>query len=425
MAPNGKKPTTEVKEAAPEEAKVLPFRKPGTTAEAPEPTPAPEAEEFDWKAELAKLSPEERLKMLGQMYRETEIFLQMDEEERAAFLEKRKEKERQLKQEIELLSLSPEERKARAEDAKVEAEKIGAEMLKMTKEAAAHYLITVRAEVEKRRRAAESEELKELNTENSDELIDLFIAALKAKKTYRCAAIMRKLAADANENEIVNYFGYPSNIEGFHRFFAEVFIGRKLVKRPDGKFEFGEKIDRIKGIDIKPLYMEPQIALAIENDVSYIAEAKGHWGVARTICQKFGQFYQVSEEDQTIAAVSEMTKLNLQKIAREFNRLAMGGEIPAEAFNPEAGRDFQISRIGLALILNLSGAMENFMAKGEFNANAARNLWKIRETLAKAGVRPSFLNTLENYIKTIIKPDLMEGVRKAMDAPLPSLAKEA
>jgi len=416
MAPNGKKPTPG-EPVSPEgiEKPISPLE------EEPE---APEGPKFDWEAELDKLPPEEQMKILKEMYGQAKQFLKLSEEDRVIILAKRKEEEEYLRQQRDLLEMSPERRKAKIEEAEVKFKEIGEEMKKIRRETGA-YFVTIRAESERRRRAAEAEELKELMTENKDELIDLFVGALKERKPARCAAILRKLTADTNENELFNYFGYPSNLEGMHRFFAEVMIGRKLIKTPEGKFELGEKIGEIAGIHVKPLYLEPQTAFAIENDISYVAEFKGHWGVARTVGQMFGQFYQVDEEHHAEEIVAETAKVNAQQIARQFNRLAYGGEVPREAFNLEAGRDFHISRAGLAIILNVAGVLEGFIGKKEFNANAARNLWEVKDVLLDAGVRRSFIKALGEYMAERVEPDLGKVVRNAMAASLPSLGRAA
>jgi hypothetical protein len=421
MSPNGKKPTPEEEAAAPEEAEKP---EPAPTPEAPE-APTPEAPaKFDWEAELDKLPPEKQWEILAKMQRQVERLLNLSEEDRAAIIATQKEEEKRLKAQIELMEMSPEARQAKLGEAEAKVKEIGDEMSKIRRETGA-YFVTIRAESERRRRAAEAEELKELMTENKDELIDLFVGALKERKPARCAAILRKLTADTNENELFNYFGYPSNIEGMHRFFAEVMIGRKLIKTPEGKFELGEKIGEIAGIHVKPLYLEPQTAFAIENDISYVAEFKGHWGVARTVGQMFGQFYQVDEEHHAEEIVAETAKVNAQQIARQFNRLAYGGEVPKEPFNLEAGRKFHISRSGLAIILNVAGILEGFIGKKEFNANAARNLWEVKDVLLDAGVRPSFIKALGEYMAERVEPDLGKVVRKAMAASLPSLGRAA
>lgn len=379
--------------------------------------PGPGAARLGWETEVDKLSPEEQLKVLSEIYEEAKRLSEMEEGERATVLEQRRANERDEGDRLRLLELSPEERKAelkRNEDLSAQASE---EMSKLRRETST-YFVAIRTEAERRRRSAESEELKELTTENSDELIDLFMASLKDGNATRCAAIMRKLTADTNENELLNYFGYPSNMLGLHRFTAEIMIGRKLVETRDGGFELGEKLARIPGTDLKPLGLAPQMAFAIENDISYLAENHRHWGSARAIEQRFGQFYQVGEEEQTWAVVSELAKMNVQTMARDFNRLAYGGEAPNKAFNPSAGRKFVISRSGLAVLINMAGILEVYAGKGELNSNAVRNLWGIKDVLLAAGVRPSFVDMLGESIKKKIQPDLAPVVDKAMRADL-------
>jgi hypothetical protein len=413
MSPNGKKPTPELEATAPEEAK-----KPETvpTSETPEVPTSEASEKFDWEAELDKLPPEKQWEILVKMQRQAEQLLGSSEENRGLTVAAAQKKAARLKAQWDLLEKKPKEREGKLAEAKREEEKTGAEMAKIRRETGA-YFVTIRAESERRRRAAEAEELKELMTENKDELIDLFVGALKERKPARCAAILRKLTADTNENELFNYFGYPSNIGGMHRFFAEVFVGRRLIKTPEGKFELGEKIDEIEGIRTKPLYLDPQTAFAIENDISYVAEFKSHWAVARTVGQMFGQFYQVSEEHQAEEVAAETAKFNIQQLCRTFNRLAFGGETPTEAFNLEAGRKFHISRAGLAILLRIGGLVEAYVTNKQFNANAAANLWSVKDVLLAAGVKPSFIKALGQYAKEQVEPDLGRVVREAMEAP--------
>ncbi len=400
---------------------------PTSTPETPEEPEMPETSEapttaapadFDWEAELDKLPPEKRWEFLVQMEAQAEELLKLSEEGRRAKVAERKKGREETEAKLDLLKLSPEERKAKVEEVKGKVEKIEEDIVQIRRETGS-YFVTIRAEAERRRRAAEAEELKELMTENSDELIDLFIGALKEKNPARCAAILRKLTADTNENELLNHLGYSSDINGMHKFTAEVLIGRELIKKPDGEFELGEKISKIPGTDWKPLGLEPQTAFAIENDISYVAEEKNHWGVARLVEQKFGQFYQVSEEEQAGAITAETSKLNLQTICRQFNRLAFGGEIPTGVLRP-LPRKFQISRSGLGMLLRYGGLMTKFFEKGEFGTNLAAELYKQLDVLRAAGVSPNFCDALKKYVEEKgVETQAGEAVRKAMAASPP------
>ncbi len=411
-------PTPEAETNAPEEAEELePTSTPETSESSEAPTTAAPPD-FDWEAELNKLPPEKRWEFLVQMEEQTKALLKLSEEDRRAAVAARKEEREKLEAKLDLLDLSPEERKAKLEKVKGQVEKIEEDIVQIRRETGS-YFVTIRAEAERRRRAAEAEELKELMTENSDELIDLFVGALKERNPARCAAILRKLTADTNENELLNYLGYSSDINGMHKFTAEVMIGRELIKKPNGEFELGGKISKIPGTDWKPLGLEPQTAFAIENDISYVAEEKNHWGVARLVEQRFGQFYQVSEEEQAGAVTAETSKLNLQTICRQFNRLAFGGEIPTGVLRPFP-RKFQISRSGLGMLLRYGGLMTKFMEKGEFGTNLAAELYKQLDVLRAAGVAPTFCNALEKYVEEKgVETQAGEAVRKAMAAPLP------
>lgn len=347
-----------------------------------------------------KLSDEEQLKELLRMYGEVESFLKMPKEEREKELERRKEEQELIQSRIDLLNLSPEERKKKMAEYDKESKRL-AEEARIAMAEAAKFKAPEFLEAEKARRSLEAKEMKELNTDNCDELIAYFETALREKNSPRCGAILKKLAMDGNLNEILNYYGYVSNWKGLDDFTNEILI--------------------------RELGLGKQGALALESDLSYIAEKVNHWAMARCVGKWFGEFYQMDEKEHAINVVAEVRKFNVQQVARTFNRLAYGGEVPREKFNPGAGRDFVLDRAGLAILISMGGLLARFIENKEFNVNAASNLGKDEfiSVMKEVGVHEDFIKNLEGYVKERMPvPDLGQVVEQAFAVPLPPRPKK-
>lgn len=174
-------------------------------------------------------------------------------------------------------------------------------------------------------RGLQSEEAKKLDgVENDDVLIDMFKDAMANKNKAMMAAIQKKLAADYNDNELLNAFGYSSDYHGFKNFTKEI------MQKKGG---FSE-----------------QEALAQADEVSFINESKGHWETSRMTTMKHGKREWLSEDGHAAVAHAEMRKKNFRDLMK-LNRLSWGGE-DAES------RHFSFSKLGAA---NLAGNIKNFL----------------------------------------------------------------
>ncbi len=249
------------------------------------------------------------------------------------------------------------------------------------------------------RRSAEAEELRKLQTDNADELISFFGDALAERDRIRCSAIFRKLCGDANENEILNYYGYDSTAEGMK--------------------DFGE------GVLVRQLGMTEQEMLALMSDCSYLNEERGHWETARIVGVRDGVYRWLERDEHVTAALAEIRKMQPREVARRFNRLAYGGETPREKFHPEEGRDFKIGLLGIGILLAMGDAMAGFIVtpeeakkggKGEMPANTIGNLYSQLAEIRAAGVSREFCDRIQKAVEGgLIMENLGDIVRQARE----------
>ena len=234
------------------------------------------------------------------------------------------------------------------------------------------------------RRLLEDEEMRKITSEESSELIADFRTALHEGDKIKAAALIKKLAKDANDNEIFNAFGFQSNAQGMHDFFNAVVAGDKNVHMADDTLYTGPSLN-----------MDKQTAYALENDVAYINEGVNHWNTARMMEVKNGRYEQLSNEDHVKASLAEMLKKDPTDVIRNYNRLAYGGEVP----RPDgSGRDFKMDALGVAIIKAFAKEYKFRYGRSEFNKNAVMNIGKELDTLAGYGVDPEYITlTRDKY----------------------------
>jgi hypothetical protein len=190
--------------------------------------------------------------------------------------------------------------------------------------------------------------------DDADELISYLKSAVNNKETYKTRAILEKMAADGNDNEFLNDYGYTSNAIGMEGFRRDVLQGE--------------------------LNMGEQSSLKVMSDLGYINERVGHWETARLVnTDSTGQMSSKVKEradgswddtDHAIECFTEISKMNGRAVLNTLNRLAYGGERP----NADGTRSFEISNLGKMVLTMLSNDKELLTKRGsELNINAAQN----------------------------------------------------
>jgi len=235
-------------------------------------------------------------------------------------------------------------------------------------------------------RALQNEERQKITSENDAELLADLRQALRDGDSVKGIALTKKLASDGNLNEVLNGFGFSSDFKGFNSFMDAVFMGEKNVKRADGTNYAGPTFN-----------MDKQTALAVQNDLSFTAESVNHWEMARSIDVKDGKFERMSEEDHARASYAEMLKKNPRESARNFNRLAYGGEVP----QADGSRKFQMSLLGLIFAKGMGHELAVQFKGTESNKNAAKNLGMEIERLKAYGVDQDLIDSIKEKSKTL------------------------
>ncbi len=207
--------------------------------------------------------------------------------------------------------------------------------------------------IERERRRSVAEEKQKITSKNAEELIADHEAAIKAKNEYQAMAYAEKLAEDGNLNTLINHYGRTG-----------VLSKTKGKSNFEGLNEYREKV--LQG----QLGLDEQTAYRYQNDLSYIAEALGQWALARSVGFNVDnrKFYKLSEKEHTASALTEILKMDPQRISSSLTRLAYGGEV----VQPDGTLKFDIDALGKAIAIATANAVQNHMNR--FQISTATNL---------------------------------------------------
>lgn len=202
-------------------------------------------------------------------------------------------------------------------------------------------------ESEARKRQLEMEVTKNVNTDNWTEIASVMREALEKKDTAKFNGLFRKATADANGNEILDYFGFSSNARGMNEFKKKILMGH--------------------------LGMNENESGSLLNDIGYIAERVNHWGMARNHrVNQFGLYEATPDDDRFQELVAEMSKMNTADLVQKGNRLAYGGEHPRYNSNSRRWeRDFMFDEHGLSAIAFNFPEIVQTIERRPLNKNAA------------------------------------------------------
>lgn len=235
-------------------------------------------------------------------------------------------------------------------------------------------------------RAVTAEELKYLDTEDADELVQYYEQGAASKnKGLQRAALMR-LCATGNDNEVLRAKGYDSNYKGFRKFVEEELIGKSG--------------------------WEEQEALSFATDMSYINEKIGHYDTARLTKIERGKMKWMTEDEHVDAASTEIGKLDPQGIARNLNRLAYGGEI----YDKQTGEVyFDLSPLGERILKQFGPKLADQAGRmnpnivlnlGDYNARTGNLTNKFRQGVLDSSLYNKIHDMYERMQHTPTKSDL-------------------
>ncbi len=284
------------------------------------------------------------------------------------------------------------------------------------------------------RRAQDAEESKKYNTSSEEELISLMKGAIARGDMAAARAILLQAARVGHENEVVNYSYKPTEDYYEHREkglmskteFDDFTKGMSADKIKE-EFEHGgqaiikagEQLPSglqgmhafIREAFIKKLKMNQQVAYALENDVSNVAEQTGHWNVGQAIgTTSDGTLHQRSRKLQNLRVDTEMGKQDFETALRRFNRLGFMDEYLKDPTNPESERYGKLTGYGAKMIAEKWPAIASSIGKERFNVSNARHLTNeynqglltgpIREMVdVQAGVEQNNIDVVTRYFE--------------------------
>jgi len=254
------------------------------------------------------------------------------------------------------------------------------ETAQAAREEAARVRPAVNYELRRQQRLDINEEKKNMTTDSWQELVSIFEDAQKNGDINQQGAALLRLAETANENEILNWYGYRSDSKGLKDFTYQQLVGKRGMGRERARAlgYSDEEYDR----DFAVGGMSEEQALSIANDTSYTAEKVNHWGVARAVGVRNGRQVFQPEEQRLTEILAETRKLDFETFLRRANRLAFGYEQVAGdtreeralKFRAGEGRDFYNSPFGLAFLRENWSKFAQNINRGRFNINWSINL---------------------------------------------------
>lgn len=299
---------------------------------------------------------------------------------------------------LKLLEMDEEARKQELARRRAEAERTKAAAEKEWEEAVAAATPTLIQE-DVARRKAEQEAAKTVSVNETGALIENFKTFLGKKDMAGCGAVLKRLAVSGRTGDILNYYGYSSNVVGLHQFFNEIIIGERPIT--------GEKaFDN---------FLFQQKTYALEQDISCLAEGFHYWSLAFAMGRKGRAWYELSDSEHLLAVLWAVKKIDPAAAARIFGRAAYGFFTPREKFQAGGEGDFSVGREGELILMLWNKIFEKQLAQKDFNPEAAEVLTANLDELDALGLEPSFAEALKKYIDELkIKPEMVEEVRKEL-----------
>ncbi len=249
----------------------------------------------------------------------------------------------------------------------------------------------------------------------ADELIDFYDDAVNRGDKYDQVALLEKLSNDANLNEMLNNRGYSADARGLYKFIHNL--------ENDFEKKNGLKQGGANGFSEEGL-------LRIQSDLGEAEERAGHWETAKMVgYDKKGELVSTlrptinkdgeiardeagnevwDESDHVVAAVTEITKGDPQKILSMLNRLATGGE--------DARGNYQISTLGKVLvkILDESGTFAKQGGRLQNNLATNLNLPHIVDQLKKLNISQKSLGVIDERATERVK-DMLDKVNDLLE----------
>jgi hypothetical protein len=212
-------------------------------------------------------------------------------------------------------------------------------------------------------RAAIAEEMKNVDSDDEDELLGIYDQAMARGKANLAAGIAKKLGKIGGFNSLLEQQGYQVRT-GFNEDEAEKFKkehGEKAYLDNRGFMDFMRDNFRDK------LGMSEQNMLVLESDLGVIGEGNSHNYLRKTVGIKNGLLYQRTSDDAHRHETAESLKKESEKEVRNQNRLEYG----SENINTKL---FEWSNNGLVKFIARLDIIAKEIGANRFNDNAAAKI---------------------------------------------------
>lgn len=345
--------------------------------------------------QIKSLPPGKERDFLTKVLEEAKRFEKMSEAEVAAELKKTEEEASLAEEQLKILKMNEEERKAELARRKDGAEKQKETAEKEWEETMAA-IAPILVEEDVARRGHEARADKTITGIKTEELLENLKSFLAKNDLAGVGAVLKRVAATGEMGGILNFYGYSSNVSGMHQFFNEMLIGDRLVQ--------GEKA-------YENLLFQQKV-YALEHDISSLAANQNNWVLAFSVGRKSRIWHELEENDHLAVVLWAVKRIKPEIAAKFFGPAAYGYFIPREKGNLLAG-DFKLGLEGKLILTLNAKVFEKQLANNDFNPAAASVLAKSEQELANLNLPRSFNETLRKYIEEIKnKPEAAEEAWK-------------
>ncbi|MBU1166882.1 hypothetical protein KKC60_00540, partial [Patescibacteria group bacterium] len=237
------------------------------------------------------------------------------------------------------------------------------------------------------RRSANQESSKKYDTTNEDELIAYKQNAIRRDNVTDAAAVCLQAARVSHLNELIN------TTKATEDWYEDSETGEMTTKAKEGSrlvFKAGDELSAgIEGLHVfvkeifeKKFNYGKQASLALENDLSNIAESVSHWTFGQAVGSRpDGQFYQRKREEQQTRCYTERSKRDFEKLYREGNRLSIGTEEWIDQKDHSKGRKAIVNEYAAMEMMNKWDKLKSLADRGRFNVSASEHLMQFNKPL--------------------------------------------
>lgn len=277
---------------------------------------------------------------------------------------------------LKLLEMDEKEREKEVARRKAEAER-KKEMAEKEWEEAVAAVTPVLVEEDVLRRSGEAVAMKKITSNKIEDLSENLKSFLDKNDLAGSGAVLKQSAVLGKIGEVLNYFGYPSNLEGMHQFFNNELLRGRAIQ--------GEKA-------YENLLFQQKV-YALEQDISCLAQGLNNWSLAFAMVRKQRIWHQMEKNDHLLVVAEKIRKFKPQLAARIFGP-------PSYGFF-DKNKNFILGSEGKLILMLFSEDFAKQIEEGNFNPETARFFADNQKQLEALNLGPSFFSALKKYSENL------------------------